>query len=60
MPLSEPLGNATPERRLDQIQMGCWTASNEPIEKPILETSQKGRSQATAGQKRMGRGFSYR
>lgn len=60
MPLSKPSGNAAPERSLYQVRMGCWTASNEPVEESVLETSQKGRSQATAGQKRMGCGFSYR
>lgn len=59
MPLGELAGDASENRRSNQIQMATGPATHESIEETIIKPREKGRGEAAAGEKRMGRGFSY-
>lgn len=59
MPLGEFAGDASVNRRSNQIQMATGPATHESIEETIIKPCEKGRGEAAAGEKRMGGGFSY-
>lgn len=59
MPLSKSAGDPAEDWWFNQIQMPTGSATQEPVEKAILETGEKGRSEAAAGEERMRGGFSY-
>lgn len=59
MPLAEPAGDTAEDWRRDQIQVPTGSSTQESVEKAILETGEKGRSEAAAGEERMRGGFSY-
>lgn len=59
MPLGKLAGNTAEDRGSDQVQMSTGPATHEPIQKTVIETGKKGRSEAAAGEKRMRGGFPY-
>lgn len=58
MPLCELTRNPAEDRRSNQVFMATGLATDEAVQEAILETSEEGRGQATAGKKGVRSGFS--
>jgi len=56
--LCELTRNPAEDRRSNQVFMATGLATDEAVQEAILETSEEGRGQATAGKKRVRSGFS--
>lgn len=58
MPLREFARNAAENRWSDQVFVATGLAADEAVEEAVLEASEEGRGQATAGEEGVRGGFS--